>query len=581
MSDFTPGRVFTSEQTMSDAQQLLADYARNGSEASFRELVTRYVDLVYSTALRSVNGDSHRAQDVTQTVFMDLAGLAPKLEANSMLGGWLHRHTCFTASKVMRGERRRQIRERQAVEMDALNNDDHQMEKLAPVLDEAINELGEEDRKAILLRFYERCDLRSVGQALATSEDAAQKRVARALERLQAILTRNGVALSAAALGTFLAGEAVSAAPAGLAMGIVGGVLAGAAASESLTLTTITWFNVKTAATILGLAALALAGTSFIKQRQVAHLRIANQTLAAQLETQNAQPQSVPGLTPIERGELEQLTTNTDELLRLRNEVGQLRQEQQAGLISLSNTNSVFVQKTIWDRYSEVFARDLRGQQLAEAFAQVMTNHSPVALIRLSPAQRPGRPPVGGRPSGIRLPEYGSVSMGAFLGQVLRYAYDLDPQFPQNRIIVPSDLAYARFDYIDTMLQGGREVLQQAIKEQFGVVARKEMRGNLVLTVKNPDAGLHKHSEANGDGAANFKSHNVTMSELAKGLAKYLGVKVTDQTGLTGGFDYSLDMPYPPTPDDIRKAVQDQLGLQLTPAKDGEQFEFLVAEKQS
>ena len=568
---------------MSDAQQLLADYARNGSEASFRELVTRYVDLVYSTALRMVNGDSHRAQDVTQTVFMDLARLAPKLKANPMLGGWLHRHTCFTASKLMRGERRRQIRERQAVEMQALNKDDNKMEKLAPVLDEAINELGEEDRKAVLLRFYERCDLRSVGQALATSEDAAQKRVARALERLQAILTRKGVALSAAALGTFLAGEAVSAAPAGLVTSIIGGVLAGAAAGNSLTLTAITWFNAKTAATILVLAAIALAGGSLVKQRHVARLQAANQVLAAQLENQTAQRQAVTGLSSAEIGELERLRTNTDELLRLRNEVNQLRQEQQAGLISAGNTNSVVVQKTIWDQYAEVLARDLRGpehsNERAAAFAQVMTNHAPVAIIRLSPVQRPGRLPVGGRTSGIRLPEYGSVSMGVFLGEVLRYAYDLAPQFPYNRIIVPSDLAYARFDYIDTMPQGGREVLQQALKEQFGVTARREMRGDLVMTVKNPDAGLHKHSETNGDDPANFKSHNVTMSDLAKGLAKFMGVSVTDQTGLAGGFDYSLDMPYPPTPDDIRKAVQDQLGLQLTPAQDSEQFEFLVARK--
>jgi hypothetical protein len=37
---------------MTDSQSLLAEYTRNSSDAAFRELVTRYADLVYSTALR-------------------------------------------------------------------------------------------------------------------------------------------------------------------------------------------------------------------------------------------------------------------------------------------------------------------------------------------------------------------------------------------------------------------------------------------------------------------------------------------------------------------------------------------------
>ncbi|MEI7940651.1 MAG: sigma-70 family RNA polymerase sigma factor, partial [Verrucomicrobiota bacterium] len=146
---------------ITDSQPLLADYAANGSERAFRELVTRYVDLVYSTALRLVEGDTHRAEDVAQTVFADLAGMAPKLSPNSALGGWLHRHTCFVARTVMRGERRRQARERQAVEMSALDNQpDIALTEIAPVLDEAINELGADDRDAILLRFFERRNLR-------------------------------------------------------------------------------------------------------------------------------------------------------------------------------------------------------------------------------------------------------------------------------------------------------------------------------------------------------------------------------------------------------------------------------------
>jgi DNA-directed RNA polymerase specialized sigma24 family protein len=104
---------------ITNTQKLLADYAQNGSERAFGELLRRYIDLVYSAALRSMNGDAHRAQDITQTVFIDLARSARKLPQNVLLGRWLHRHTCFVASTLRRSEARRQVRERIASEMRA------------------------------------------------------------------------------------------------------------------------------------------------------------------------------------------------------------------------------------------------------------------------------------------------------------------------------------------------------------------------------------------------------------------------------------------------------------------------------
>ncbi len=221
-----------------NTQELVAAYIRNGSEAAFRELVTRYLDLVYSTAVRLVDGDTHRAEDIAQIVFVDLARMAGKLSKNTMLGGWLHRHTCFVAATVMRGERRRQARERQSVEMNAANdNSDAGLAHIAPVLDEAINQLGDEDRAAIVLRFFERHDLRSVGEAMGSSENAAQKRVGRALEEIRAFLTHRGVTFSATALGAALTTQAVTAAPAGLAASIAATALASASAGSGITLT--------------------------------------------------------------------------------------------------------------------------------------------------------------------------------------------------------------------------------------------------------------------------------------------------------------------------------------------------------
>ncbi|MEO6035140.1 MAG: sigma factor, partial [Verrucomicrobiota bacterium] len=132
---------------MTESQQLLVEYARTGSEPVFQNLVARYVDLVYSTAIRLVHGDAHLAEDVCQTVFADLARSARRLSPDVMPGGWLHRHTCFVAAKLMRKERRRQLRERQAFEMNS--QPDHSAANLAlvaPILDDAINQLGAEDR---------------------------------------------------------------------------------------------------------------------------------------------------------------------------------------------------------------------------------------------------------------------------------------------------------------------------------------------------------------------------------------------------------------------------------------------------
>src|SRR5262245_52182732 len=101
--------------TLTDSQSLLREYVKSGSEPAFRELVERYIDLVYSAALRLADGDTHLAQDVTQTVFADLARMARGLSDKVMLGGWLHRHTCYVVANFRRSERRRLNRERQSV----------------------------------------------------------------------------------------------------------------------------------------------------------------------------------------------------------------------------------------------------------------------------------------------------------------------------------------------------------------------------------------------------------------------------------------------------------------------------------
>ena len=318
---------------MTDSQTLLSLYARTGSESAFRELVSRYIDLVYSAAFRLVGGDAQAAQDVAQTVFLALAAKARTLPKDVMLGGWLHQHTRFAAGKYMRTERRRQLRERQAAEMNALeDHSESNLAQVAPVLDEAIGQLDAEDRTAIPLRFFERRDFRSVGDALGSSEDAARKRVDRALEKLHLFLKHRGVTLSAAALGTALTTEAVTAAPVGLAGSIAGTVLASTAAGGGITVTLVKLMTMtKLKFGIISVIAVTGVATELVIQSQSqASLREENQALhqqASQLSQVAAENERLSNLV-VQANSAESLSREQmRELLRLRGEIGQLRQE--------------------------------------------------------------------------------------------------------------------------------------------------------------------------------------------------------------------------------------------------------------
>src|SRR5262245_2462892 len=122
---------------MLNDRQLLARYTE-GSEAAFGELVSRYVNLVYSSALRRTGGDASLAQDAAQMVFTDLARRARSLPPEVLLAGWLYRATRFATARLMRTERRRQARERAALAMNALQPEhSSDWESIRPVLDQA------------------------------------------------------------------------------------------------------------------------------------------------------------------------------------------------------------------------------------------------------------------------------------------------------------------------------------------------------------------------------------------------------------------------------------------------------------
>lgn len=198
--------------------RLVADFVQDSSESAFRAIVARHVDLVYATALRQL-GNASLAEEVTQNVFVVLARKAPRLAGIQTLAGWLHR-TAILESKVrLRSELRRQQREHKAGEMAALQREgESPMAPLIPLVDEALLHLREHDRTALVLRFLEERSLYEVGKALGINEDAARKRVARALERVARFFRDRGFAVPAGTAAAALLADSVAGAPAALAM---------------------------------------------------------------------------------------------------------------------------------------------------------------------------------------------------------------------------------------------------------------------------------------------------------------------------------------------------------------------------
>ena len=270
-------------------QQLLRQYAELRAEAAFGELVRRHVDLVYSAAVRMVR-DTHLAEDVTQGVFVALSRSAGQLTERPVLSGWLHRTTQNLAANAVRSDVRRRAREQEAAAMiDLLSTEPGAgWEEIAPQLDAALGELSELDRDALLLRYFERKSAREMAQSLGTSEEAAQKRLNRAVDRLRELLAKRGVTAGASALVVLIAANGVQAAPAGLALSITTSTALAGTAVATLTASTAAKTLAMTTLqkTLIATALAAAIGVGTYEGLQASRLRAQVKTLQQQLVVQ-------------------------------------------------------------------------------------------------------------------------------------------------------------------------------------------------------------------------------------------------------------------------------------------------------
>ncbi len=325
---------------MIDDITLLRRYAAERSEPAFTEFVSRNIPLVYGAALRRLGGDPHRAGEITQQVFISAAKNAGVLARHANIVGWLYAATRNAALNLIREEQRRRQREQVAHAEAVLTEHAREAEidwaRLRAVLDDAIDELNDFDREAVLLRFFSGLRLAEVGARLHVSENAARMRVERALEKLQALLAHRGLTSTTAALTGALVQHTGAAVPAGLAASVssaavAAGAAAGAGAATFLTLISAHKTAALTLAAVTGMIAINTeplrantrlhhALTSLeLNERELARVREEHRQLIAELA---------------KRGEIGRLNT---ELETLRRKVSRLKPPPFSGFSRLSS----------------------------------------------------------------------------------------------------------------------------------------------------------------------------------------------------------------------------------------------------
>ena len=285
-----------------DDSVLLRQYAESHSDEAFAELVRRHINLVYSVALRCV-GDPHQAEEVAQAVFILLAKKAAQLRHDKALSSWLFQTTRLTASNFVRSDSRRHRRELEAHMQSVLNDPGNDIwPRIAPMLDDAVAGLNEKDRHAIMLRFYEGRNLREIGAAMGASEDAAEKRVHRALERLRTYFTKRGVTVAVSGLIAVLSAHAVQAAPMALATTITTASLTAAAAAVSSTpllLKLMASAKLKTSAVAIAAVLLVIGASVVIRHAVHAHRTKAPPDIQGSWEGVTV----IPGAPGLQQGE--------------------------------------------------------------------------------------------------------------------------------------------------------------------------------------------------------------------------------------------------------------------------------------
>lgn len=339
-----------------DDARLLREYVINNSEAAFEALVSRYLHFVHSAAMRQVR-DPQMAEEVAQVVFIILAKKAGRINDRTILSGWLFKTTRFVAlTQTRAATRRRQYEQKLHMQSeDRFNTPDQPIwEQISPLLDEALAKLGEKDRQAVLLRFFQNKSLAEVGNAFGTGEDAARMRINRTLAKLNRYFNRHGISSTTAILAGVISANSVQSTPVLLTKTITAGAVAKGATASTSTLTLIkgalkimAWTKAKTAV-VTAVVAASVVVPLLVQYQAQARLRDGDETLrgqAAQLAAQKTENDRLSNLAANSSLSKEQIA----DLQNLRAEVGPLRQQAQE-VAQLQQENRQLEAKTGQDK---------------------------------------------------------------------------------------------------------------------------------------------------------------------------------------------------------------------------------------
>ena len=509
---------------------LLRQFAADRSEAAFQQLVSRHAAFVHSAALRQVR-DPQLSAEITQAVFLILAQKAPRISDKTILTGWLFKTTRFVALAQVRAEARRRQHEQETQMHSQLQTDsptgspDQAWAELSPLLDDALAQLGETDRQAVLLRFFENKSLAEVGHKLGAGEDTARKRVSRALEKLRKFFAKHRVYYSTAIIAGAISANSVQAAPPGLAATIPAMAVKGSAISVStltlmkkaLELMTIAKLK---AAALIAVAALFAAGTTLLVHKVVA--------------------QSAPDSPAVDDSAWDHLSSRALQALP---PVFILRPTHFAPPAAVGATFSAgagFGGGTV-----------LAGDKMlgrAIPFQTLMAMAYGVDLNRMVFA--PGTP-AGAFDLLMTTPDASKEKLQAEIKRQIGCVAHTESR--------PTDVLLL------TVRQANAPGLQPSRQQPgTGSVSSRSSMSN--------SGGAAMHSK-------HFSFQNQTIPNLVANLQPEFNQPILDRTGLTGSFDVSLDVAFgngTSESDAIMQTMRAQLGLELTPGR--EPLNLLIVE---